>query len=94
MLKILWKREEIAPEVQFLLLSKILCYLMLDFCVKTSVRFSLRDKRQFEITEVEITMVDCTCNGSSINYISFVMKFDHSLYIYIVIFCVFVIIYS
>ena len=59
MLKILWKREEIAPEEQFLVLSTILCYLMLDFCVKTRIRFSLRDKRLFEITEVEITRVDC-----------------------------------
>ena len=59
MWKILWKREEIAPKEQFLLLSTIFCYLMLDFCVKTRIRFSLRDKRLFEITEVEITMVDC-----------------------------------
>ena len=60
MLKILWKRREIAPEEQFLLLSTIFCYLMLDFCVKTRIRFSLRDKRLFEIIEVEITRVDCT----------------------------------
>ena len=32
---------------------------MLDFYVKTSIRLSLRDKRLFEITEVEITRVDC-----------------------------------
>ena len=32
---------------------------MLDFYVKTGIRFSLRDKRLFEITEVEITRVDC-----------------------------------
>ena len=59
MLKRLWKRGEIAPEEQFLLLSTIFCYLMLDFYVKTGIRFSLRDKRLFEITEVEITRVDC-----------------------------------
>ena len=59
MLKILWKRGEIAPEEQFLLSSTIFCYLMLDFYVKTRIRFSLRDKRLFEITEVEITRVDC-----------------------------------
>ena len=59
MLKILWKRREIAPEEQFLLLSTIFSYLMLDFYVKTRIRFSLRDKRLFEITEVEITRVDC-----------------------------------
>ena len=59
MLKILWKRGGIAPEEQFLLLSTIFCYLMLDFYVKTGIRFSLRDKRLFEITEVEITRVDC-----------------------------------
>ena len=59
MLKILWKRGEIAPEEQFLLFSTIFCYLMLDFYVKTRIRFSLRDKRLFEITEVGITRVDC-----------------------------------
>ena len=52
MLKILWKRR-ISP------LIPIFSYLMLDFYVKTSIRFSLRDKRLFEITEVEITRVDC-----------------------------------
>ena len=60
MLKILWKRGEIAPQKQFLLLSTIFCYLMLDFYVKTKIQFSLRDQRLFEITEVEITGVDCT----------------------------------
>ena len=59
MFKILWKRGEIAPEEQFLLLSIIFCYLILDFCVKTGISFSLRDKRLFEITEVEIMRVDC-----------------------------------
>ena len=54
MLKILWKRGEI------LLLSTIFCYLMLDICVKTRIRFSIRDKRLFEITKVEITRVDCS----------------------------------
>ena len=32
---------------------------MLDLYVKRGIRFSLRDKRLFEITEVEITRVDC-----------------------------------
>ena len=59
MLKILWKRGKIAPEEQFLPLSTIFYYLMLDFYVKTGIRFSLRDKRLFEVTEVEITKVDC-----------------------------------
>ena len=63
MLKILWKREKISPEEQFLPLSTIFYYLVLDFYVKTGIRFSLRDKRLFEITEVEITRVDCIhCN--------------------------------
>ena len=51
---------EIAPEEQFFPLSTIFYYLMLDFYVNTGIRFSLRDKRLFEITEVEITRVDCT----------------------------------
>ena len=59
MLKILWKRVKIAPQEQFLLLSTLFCYLMLDFYVKIRIRFSLRDTPLFEITEVEITRVDC-----------------------------------
>ena len=59
MLKILWEMGEIAPEEQFLPLSTIFYNLMLDFYVKTGIRYSLRDKRLFEITEVEITRVDC-----------------------------------
>ena len=60
MFKILWNRGEIAPKEQFLLLSTIFCYLVIDFYVKTRIRFSLRDKRLFEITEVEIMRVDST----------------------------------
>ena len=63
MLKILWKRGEIAPEEQFLLLSTIICYLILVFYVKTGIQFSLRDKRLFETTEVEITRVDYIYNA-------------------------------
>ena len=68
MLKIMWKRGEIAPwepKEQFLHLSTIFCYRILDFYVKRSIIFSLRDRRLFEVTEVEITRVDCTllvCN--------------------------------
>ena len=63
MLKILRKRGKIAPEEQFLPLSTIFYYLMLDFYLKTGIRFFLRDKRLFEITEAEITRVDCICNN-------------------------------
>ena len=81
MLKILWKRGKIAPEEQFLPLSTIFYYLMLDFYVKTGIRFSLRDKRLLEITEVEITRVDCICaqrmtggaNQSSFAAVSFLI---------------------
>ena len=59
-LKILWKRGEIAPKEQFLLFSTIFCCLLEDLRVKTGTSFSLRDKRLFEISEVEITRVDCT----------------------------------
>ena len=60
MLKILWKEREIAPWEQFLFLSTIFSYLMLDFYVKTRIKFSLRDKPLCEITKVKITRVDCT----------------------------------
>ena len=62
-LKILWKRGEIAPEEQFLLFSTIFCYLLLDFHVKTGTRISIRDKRSFEISEVEIMRVNCIFAG-------------------------------
>ena len=61
-LKILWKRDETAPEEQFFLFSTIFCYLLLDFHVKTGTRFSLRDKQLFEVSEVEIMRVDCICS--------------------------------
>ena len=54
----MWKRGEIAPKEQFLLFSTIFCYLFLDFHVKIGTRISLRYKRLFEISEVEITRVD------------------------------------
>ena len=41
-LKILWKRGEIAPQEQFLLFSTIFCYLLLDVPMKTGTRFSPR----------------------------------------------------
>ena len=34
-------------------------YLLLSFYVRTGTRISLRDKRLFKITEVEIARVDC-----------------------------------
>ena len=49
--------EEKTGEI--LLFSTIFYNLILDFCVITRTRFFLRDKRLFEITEVEITRVDC-----------------------------------
>ena len=42
----------------FFLFSTIFCNLILDFCVKTRTRFSLRDKRLFKIIEVEIMRND------------------------------------
>ena len=44
---------------QFLPFSTVFCNLILDLCVKTRIRFSLRDKQIFEITEAEITRLDC-----------------------------------
>ena len=58
--EILWTGGEIAPQELFLHLSTIFCYMVLDFYVKTRIRFSFRDKQLFEITEVEITGYDCT----------------------------------
>ena len=61
-MKIFWKRGEIAHDEQFLLLSTIFCYLLIDSHFQTGISFSPQDKRLFEITEVEITRVDCTSN--------------------------------
>ena len=71
-MKILWKRGEIAPKEQFLLFSAIFCRLLVDLCVKTGTRFSLRDKRLFEISEFEITRVDCI----------YVFYYDFSFYLF------------
>ena len=56
-LLILWKRGEIAPQEQFLLFSTIFLHV-----VRFSYlgRFSLRDKRLFEISEFEIARVNCS----------------------------------
>ena len=40
--------------------STIFCCLLLDFQVEIGTRLSLRDKRLFMISEVEITRVECT----------------------------------
>ena len=56
-LKILWKRGEIALFSSFS--QYFFFYLLLDFHVKMGTRFSLPDKWLFEIIEVEITRVDC-----------------------------------
>ena len=55
LLKILWKRGEIAP------LFHNIFYLLLDFHVWAGTRFPLRDKRLFEISKIEITRVSCMC---------------------------------
>ena len=54
-----WKHCGKEEKLQFLF-STIFCCLLADLCVKTGTRFSLRDKWLFEISEVEITRVDCT----------------------------------
>ena len=62
-MKILCKRAEIAHYDLFLLFSTVFCYMLLDFNVKIGTKFSLRDKRLFEMSEVEIMRVVCICFG-------------------------------
>ena len=57
-LKILWKRGEIAPKEQFLLFSIIFSHVV-RFSSLGRTRFSLRDKRLFDISEVGIARVNC-----------------------------------
>ena len=53
-LKILWKRGAISP-----LFHNILLPVVRFSCLNRDTIFSLRDKRLFEISEVEITRADC-----------------------------------
>ena len=51
------EKGELAPKEQFLPLSTIFCYLSsISMFIQGS---DFRDKRLFEITEVEITRVNC-----------------------------------
>ena len=81
-MKILWKRGEIAPKEQFLLFSTIFYCLLVDLCVKTGTRFSLRDKRLFAISEFEITGVDCIQMGLRRKYCDLRLSSESNLYTY------------
>ena len=52
------KEEKLLPRSNFSSFHNILSPVV-KFSVKTGTRFSLRDKRLFEIREAEITRVDC-----------------------------------
>ena len=60
--KILWKRGERSNVSSFQ--QYFFYYLLLDFHVQAGARFSLRDKRLFEISKVEIMRVSCICHPS------------------------------
>ena len=53
------KGEKLLSRSNFYSFPQYFVNLILDFCVNTRTRFSLWDKRLFEIIEVEITRVDC-----------------------------------
>ena len=53
------KEEKLLIMSNFSSYPQIFCYQLLDCHVKTGTRFLPRDKRLFEITEVEITRADC-----------------------------------
>ena len=59
-LKILWKRGEMFGAISPLFHKMFFC-LLLDVHVSARTRFSLRDKRLFEISEFKITGVNCIC---------------------------------
>ena len=50
---------------------------VLDFHVKSETRFSLRDKRLFEISAVEIT-VDCSSDAVIYSYVPEVNRFSNN----------------
>ena len=58
-LKYCGKEEKLLLGSNSSSLPQVLCYLLLDFYVKTWTRISFRDKRLFETSEAEITRVDC-----------------------------------
>ena len=59
----------LLPKEQLFLFSTVFYYLLLDIHLKTGTRFSLRDKRLFEISEVGITRVDCFVSALSLEII-------------------------
>ena len=63
-LKILWKRGAISPFFHNILLPVV------RFSSLGGIRFSLRDKRLFEISDVEITRVNCICSSSILLLVS------------------------
>ena len=63
-LKILWKRGEIAISPLF----HNIFYLLLDFHIYAGTIFSLRDKWLFEINQVEITRVNCNLKAGPYGY--------------------------
>ena len=62
-LEIYWKycgkEEKLLLRSNFSSFPQYFYCLLVDLCIKTGTRFSLRDKRLFEISEFEITRVDC-----------------------------------
>ena len=67
-----------------LLFYKIFCYLLFCFHVKTGTRFLIRDKRLFEISEVEITGVDNICKIVSGSMYVFTIHLDNRHLIHVV----------
>ena len=63
----MWKRGDIALSLLF----HNIFYMLLDFHVQAGTRFSLRDKRLFEISEFEIARVNYTY------FIMFAVNFIH-----------------
>ena len=53
------KEEKLLLRSNFSVFQQYFVCLLVDLCVKTGTRFSFRDKRIFEISEVEITRVGC-----------------------------------
>ena len=79
-MKILWKRRRNCSLGAISPLFHNISHLLLDFHVSTGTRFSLRDKRLFEISEVEITRVDCIGFDSKRNAYMKVISYDHMMF--------------
>ena len=84
-LKIVRKKEKLILRSNFSSFSQYFVTWCQIYMLKAGTRFSLRDKRLFDISEVEITRVDCiktlkkACNGTFLTWVNW------NIYLFLVV---------